>query len=127
MESEVGYNLNEARDAKNPLDYKGTYPNHKYYPSPKSWRFPTYTLFLDRWVNGDPTNDNINGTFYEYDLMSNQLRHGGDLAGFIDSLDYLQGMGVQAVYIAGPPYVNQPSGADSYSVSELDSHPLTYC
>ena len=28
--------------------------------------------------------------------MGNQLRHGGDLQGLIDSLDYVQGMGIKA-------------------------------
>jgi hypothetical protein len=40
-------------------------------------------------------NDDINGTVYERDPQSNQLRHGGDLAGLIDSLDYIQGMGIK--------------------------------
>ena len=62
---------------------------------PDNWRFPFYTLFLDRFVNGDPTNDNINGTVFEHDLDSNQMRHGGDLQGLLDTLDYLQGIGIK--------------------------------
>lgn len=89
------YNINENKTATNPADYWGTWPNHEYFPSPKNWRFPFYTLFLDRFVNGDPTNDNINGTYFEHDLNSNQMRHGGDVAGFLDTLDYLQGMGIK--------------------------------
>jgi len=46
-------------------------------------------------VNGDPTNDNINGTFFEHDTDSTQLRHGGDLQGLVDTLDYLHGMGIK--------------------------------
>lgn len=68
---------------------------HEYRPSPDNWRVPFYTLFLDRFVNGDPYNDNINGTSFEHDLNSNQMRHGGDLQGLIDTLDYLQGMGIK--------------------------------
>lgn len=52
---------------------------------------PFYTLFLDRFVNGDPSNDNANDTMYEHDLTSSILRHGGDITGLGDSLDYLQG------------------------------------
>lgn len=89
------YNLNMNRYAQHPLEYSGEWDGHTYTPSPRNWRFPFYTLFLDRFVNGDPTNDNINGTLFEHDLNSNQMRHGGDLQGFIDSLDYLQGMGVK--------------------------------
>jgi alpha-1,3-glucan synthase len=54
-----------------------------------------YTLFIDRWVNGDPTNDNANGTLFEHDPASNQMRHGGDIQGLVDSLDYIQGMGIK--------------------------------
>lgn len=46
-------------------------------------------------MNGDPENDNINGTQFEHDISSNQMRHGGDVAGLVATLDYLQGMGIK--------------------------------
>lgn len=94
-EALLRYNINENKTATNPVDYWGTWPDHKYKPSPENWRFPFYTLFLDRFVNGDPTNDNINGSYFEHDLDSNQMRHGGDVVGLVDTLDYLQGMGIK--------------------------------
>ena len=54
----VQYNLNENKTAVDPLDYWGEWDGHDYNPSPSNWRFPFYTLFLDRFVNGDPSNDN---------------------------------------------------------------------
>lgn len=104
------YNLNQNKTATNPLDYWGQWDNHAYHPSPQNWRFPFYTIMLDRFVNGDPTNDNINGTAYEHDSNSNQMRHGGDIQGLVDTLDYLQGMGVIGLYVAGSPFKNQPWG-----------------
>lgn len=100
---QVDYNLNTNQAATNPLDYSGTWAGHTYFPSPTNWRFPFYALFLDRFVNGDPTNDNINGTIFEQDLLSTQYRHGGDVAGLVESLDYLQGMGikVRSLFITG--------------------------
>lgn len=92
-ESLVDYNLNENKTATGPIDYWGEWPDHDYHPSPDNWRFPIYTIFLDRIANGDPTNDDINGTSFEHVLDSNQMRHGGDLVGLIDTLDYIQGMG----------------------------------
>ncbi|OCK84430.1 glycosyltransferase family 5 protein [Lepidopterella palustris CBS 459.81] len=121
----VDFNLNQKQDAVNPLDYWGEWENHTFQPSPSNWRFPFYTLFLDRFVNADPTNDDANGTFFEQDLLSTQLRHGGDILGVMDSLDYLQGMGIKAIYIAGSPFINQPWQADSYSPTDfslLDPH-----
>ncbi|KAK4145101.1 glycosyltransferase [Dichotomopilus funicola] len=127
--SQVDYNLNRNRTATNPLDYWGSRqddePDFKYAESPTNWRMPFYTIFLDRFVNGNPANDDINGTMYESDFMSTQLRFGGDLAGLKDSLDYIEGMGVKAVYIAGSPFINLPWGADSYSpvdLTLLDKH-----
>ena len=91
----IQYNLNQNKTATNPADYSSDWPGHTYTPSPENWRFPVYTLMLDRFVNGDPTNDNINGTVFEHDLSSNQFRHGGDAAGLVDTLDYLYGMGIR--------------------------------
>lgn len=91
----IDHNLNQNKEAVDPLDYSAERPGHTYFPSPKDWRFPFYTLFLDRLANGDPSNDDINGTVYEQDITSNQLRHGGDLQGLVDSLDYIQGMGMK--------------------------------
>ncbi|PQE30186.1 alpha-1,3-glucan synthase protein [Rutstroemia sp. NJR-2017a WRK4] len=121
----VGYNLNENKTATSPFDYAGKWEGHDFFASPKTWRFPFYSFFLDKFVNGDPTNDDINGTHFEHDVMQTQLRHGGDLQGLIDSLDYIQGMGVKGVYIAGSPMINMPWGADQYSpldLSLLDAH-----
>ncbi|CAG7920746.1 unnamed protein product [Penicillium olsonii] len=119
------YNLNENKTATDPAHYWGEWPDHTYHPSPDNWRFPFYTLFMDRFVNGDPTNDNINGTQFEHDLDSTQMRHGGDVAGLIDTLDYLQGMGIKGLYLAGTSLLNQPWGSDGYSVMDttlLDFH-----
>ena len=124
--NEVDYNLNQNQQAINPVDYDGKWEDHEFHPSPLNWRFPFYTAFLDRFVNGDPTNgrfphepydqmiaanahaDDANGTHFEHDLNGNQLRHGGDVQGFVDSLDYLQGMGIRGLYLAGSAFINLP-------------------
>jgi alpha-1,3-glucan synthase len=93
----VQWNLNTAQGVTDPLDYAGEWENHQYNPSPENWRMPFYTLMLDRFVNGDPTNDNANGTIFEHDLDETQLRNGGDIRGLKDGLDYLQGMGIKVL------------------------------
>ncbi|KAG6361487.1 hypothetical protein INS49_009714 [Diaporthe citri] len=122
--SEVDYNLNVNKTATNPLDYS-VEERANYTASPENWRFPFYTVFLDRFVNGDPTNDNANETLFETDMRSTQIRNGGDLQGLVDSLDYIAGMGIKGIYIAGSPFINQPWGADAYSpldLTLLDKH-----
>ena len=92
---QVGFNLNENQTASHPLDYWGEWHDHEFTPSPSNWRMPFYTIMLDRFVNGNPSNDDANGTQFEHDLTQTQLRHGGDIEGLKDSLDYLQGMGIK--------------------------------
>ncbi|KAL3474030.1 hypothetical protein BJX99DRAFT_232288 [Aspergillus californicus] len=121
----VDYNLNENQTADSPIDYWGEWPDHDFHPSPDNWRLPTYTIFLDRIANGDPANDNINGTAFEHVITSNQMRHGGDLEGLLDSLDYIQGMGFKVIYFAGTYLMNLPWAYDGYSPVDttlLDMH-----
>ena len=63
-----------------------------------NWRFPFYTIFLDKFVNGNLRSDDTN-TVFEHDVMGNQLRHGGDVKGLVNGLDYLQGMGIKVCVV----------------------------
>ncbi|KAH8653740.1 alpha-1,3-glucan synthase [Xylariales sp. PMI_506] len=117
--SQVAYNLNQNVTASDPLDYWGEWDGHNYTSSPGNWRFPFYTLSLDRYSNGDPTNDDANGTQFENDWMSNQFRFGGDARGLMNDLDYIQGIGIKAIYLMAPPFINQPWMADGYSPLDL--------
>jgi len=91
----VGYNLNENKTATEPADYWGEWDNHNYNPSPTNWRMPFYVLTIDRYVDGDPSNDDANGTVFEHNWMSNQFRFGGDVKGLQHNLDYIQGIGIK--------------------------------
>lgn len=91
--AQVGYNLNENQNAIEPKDYWGTWENHTYNPSPENWRMPFYVLTIDRYIDGDPTNNEANNTVFEKFWMSNQFRFGGDTAGIMSDLDYVQGLG----------------------------------
>ena len=93
--SELPWNLNQNETATDPLDYYGSWENHSYTPSPRNWRFPFYSFFLDRFVNGDATNDDANGTAWEQDVTGTQLRAGGDITGVLDSIDYIHGLGIR--------------------------------
>ncbi|CAG7931725.1 unnamed protein product [Penicillium olsonii] len=119
LPEEVEWNLNQNQTATHPLDYSGRWDDHTYNPSPENWRFPFYTIFLDKFVNGDPSNDNANGTQWEQILTSNEFRHGGDVLGLVDAFDYLQGMGIKGIFLAGTPYINFPWAADGYSPLDL--------
>src|SRR5260221_2555013 len=59
-----------------------------------------YFLMPDRFSNGDPGNDRIPG-MRDQSLNRDSifLRHGGDLKGIINHLDYLQGLGVTTLWM----------------------------
>ncbi|RPH66576.1 MAG: alpha-amylase, partial [Myxococcaceae bacterium] len=62
-----------------------------------------YFVMIDRFANGNPSNDNQNRS--EFDPTDGDKYSGGDLQGIIDKLDYIQGLGATAVWIT-PPVAN---------------------
>ena len=73
-------------------------------PSP-DWRDQVvYMALLDRFQDGDPTN-NDHG-FGEYDPTLPTHFSGGDLKGIIDRLDYLGNLGATAIWVS-PVFANQ--------------------
>jgi len=59
-----------------------------------------YFLMPDRWSNGDTGNDRVPG-MRDQSLNRDSifLRHGGDMQGIINHLDYLQGLGVTTLWM----------------------------
>lgn len=58
-----------------------------------------YLLMPDRFANGDETNDVIAGMRYtQLNRDSIFYRHGGDIQGIINHLDYLHDLGITAVW-----------------------------
>jgi alpha-1,3-glucan synthase len=119
----VEYNLNVNQNAQSPLDYQTTRSNTTYTPSPNNWRaIPFYTVLMDKFADGDPSNNDYFGTMFEYDWRETQLRAGGDLKGLISKLDYLYGMGIRGIFISGTPFINMLWQADSKCLSLDLSH-----
>ena len=59
-----------------------------------------YLLMPDRFSNGDPANDRLEGMRDQtLDRDSIYHRHGGDLQGVINHLDYLKDLGVTSVWM----------------------------
>jgi glycosidase len=70
-----------------------------------------YFMLPDRFANGDPSNDTggIPGDrlAHGFDPTDWGFYHGGDLKGLTERLDYLQALGVTAVWV-GPIFRNMP-------------------
>ncbi|MCL1986697.1 MAG: glycoside hydrolase family 13 protein [Firmicutes bacterium] len=89
-----------------------------------------YQIFIDRFYNGDKTNDPLN---YEYLYIGRVCKslawdhpvetddicnfYGGDLQGIIDKMPYLQSLGVEALYLS-PLFVSPSS--HKYDIQDYD-------
>ena len=59
-----------------------------------------YLIMPDRFANGDPSNDKFDTMLDPAaDIKNPYLRHGGDLKGIEDHLNYLQELGVTALWL----------------------------
>ncbi|HFZ8994732.1 TPA: alpha-amylase [Citrobacter freundii] len=71
-------------------------------PAAFNWHNATvYFVLTDRFYNGDPTNDQSYGR-HKDGLQEIGTFHGGDLRGLTEKLDYLQQLGVNALWISAP-------------------------
>lgn len=76
-----------------------------------------YMLMPDRFADGDPTNNQIKGLYpYTIDRSQPSLRHGGDLEGIRQHLDYFKELGVTALWFTPVLENNSPdsNGCSSY-------------
>ncbi|MFO1329749.1 MAG: alpha-amylase family glycosyl hydrolase [Rubrivivax sp.] len=79
-------------------------PLRLHVPSP-DWRDQVlYFVMTDRFDDGDPSNNDQGAG--EYRAGSAEHYNGGDFAGLLRRLDYVQGLGVTGVWIT-PPVLNQ--------------------
>jgi neopullulanase len=58
-----------------------------------------YLVMPDRFSNGDTTNDNVPGMKQGVKRSDPDERHGGDIRGIIDHLDYIRDIGFTALWI----------------------------
>lgn len=80
-----------------------------------------YLIMPDRFSNGDPSNDKIPGMkdpTFSRDSM--YYRHGGDLQGVINHLDYLKDMGVTAIWLN--PVIENDMDKTSYHGYAFTDH-----
>ena len=57
-----------------------------------------YLIMPDRFSNGDPSNDSTDDTVEKANRAELGSRHGGDLKGLIDHLDYIADLGATAIW-----------------------------
>ncbi len=92
-----------------------------------------YQILVDRFANGDPSNDVLDREYFYIKTMSHQVSdwnqvpnadfgvaefYGGDLEGVRQKLSYLKGLGVEVIYF-NPLFVS-PSN-HKYDIADYDS------
>jgi glycosidase len=70
-----------------------------------------YLLFPDRFADGDSANNSVEGMADKLNRGDSFGRHGGDIKGITDHLDYLKDLGVTAIWSTPLLEDNQPSGS----------------
>jgi glycosidase len=81
-----------------------------------------YLIMPDRFANGDPSNDHLPG-FREVSNSRDSLkgRHGGDLQGVQQHLDYLKDLGVTTIWL-NPVLVNDMKHASFHGYAFTDHY-----
>jgi neopullulanase len=79
-----------------------------------------YLIMPDRFANGDPKNDSIPGMFEGAHRAKGGSRHGGDLRGISDHLDYIKELGVTSIWLNPVLENNQRrSSYHGYAITDL--------
>jgi alpha-glucosidase len=90
-----------------------------------------YQIFVERFCNGDPTNDVLTNEYHYINSNSQHIDnweqypatmdvgnfYGGDLQGVMDKLDYLKDLGVDVIYL-NPIFVSPSS--HKYDIQDYD-------
>lgn len=80
-----------------------------------------YLIMPDRFANGDLANDKVPGMLQPEAHRTEQYgRHGGDIQGVIDHLDYLQDLGITTLWLNPAEENNQPH--ESYHGYAITDH-----
>ena len=82
-----------------------------------------YLITPDRFANGDPSNDEMPGMKEKPDRSNKNGRHGGDLKGIIDHLDYIQQMGFTAVWL-NPVLENNMTNTSYHGYATTDYYKI---
>lgn len=79
-----------------------------------------YLVMPDRFANGDPGNDRREGLAEGVDRGDPDARHGGDLQGIRDRLDYIADLGFTQLWLNPVFQSNQPRGSyHGYAITDF--------
>jgi glycosidase len=78
-----------------------------------------YLITPDRFANGNPNNDSIQGYADKANRKKPDSRHGGDIKGISDHIDYIKNLGFTAIWINPLLENNMPEGSyHGYAITD---------
>ncbi len=78
-----------------------------------------YLIMPDRFENGDLSNDEVKGYRDKLNRKSQYGRHGGDIQGVINSMDYFSNLGVTTLWLTPVLENNQPEASyHGYAITD---------
>jgi neopullulanase len=78
-----------------------------------------YLITPDRFSNGDVSNDRLDGFVKDYPFKSEMGRHGGDIQGIINHLDYIKETGFTSIWINPLLENNSKMSYHGYAATDL--------
>ncbi len=82
-----------------------------------------YLIMPDRFANGDPSNDSTKDLIEKANRKDKNGRHGGDLKGIINQLDYLEKLGVTALWLT-PVNQDNEKGYSYHGYAQTDLYKI---
>jgi len=82
-----------------------------------------YLIMPDRFANGNPNNDNTPDTSEKSNRSDKNGRHGGDIAGIVKNLDYLNDLGVTTIWSTPLLEDNEP-GISYHGYAQSDYYKI---
>ena len=82
-----------------------------------------YLIMPDRFANGNPDNDSTDDTAEKVQRSNPGRRHGGDIQGIIDHLDYIADLGATAIW-STPLLLDDENGASYHGYSCSDYYKI---
>ena len=82
-----------------------------------------YLITPDRYANGDKNNDEISSLLEGFDRSNKDGRHGGDIQGIINNLDYIENMGFTQIWL-NPVLENNQADYSYHGYSTTDYYKI---
>ena len=115
----TSFTINFKKKNRLVAKYEYMLAQKKYKPQGYSPADLIYLIMPDRFANGNPDNDVINGYVDKTDRNTVNARHGGDIEGITQHIDYFKTIGVTALWLNPVIENNAPFTYHGYAFTDF--------